>query len=86
MVRLKRTQRLEPRAVPITKYGTISITEMALFFYNSIYVVLGLGSELAVLSEAKEEIAILKMVFVDHVMDVVSGDQQLTHFDSLLPG
>lgn len=47
---------------------------------------LGLVSELAVLSEAKEEIAILKMVFVDHVMDVVSGDQQLTHFDSLLPG
>ena len=47
---------------------------------------LGLGSELAVLSEAKEEISILKMVFVDHVMDVVSGDQQLTHYDSLLPG
>ena len=47
---------------------------------------MGLGSELAVLSEAKEEIAILKMVFVDHVMDVVSGDEQLTHYHSLLPG
>ena len=41
-------------------------------------------SQLTVLSEAKEEVAIFEMVFIDHVMYVVSGDQELTDFDSFL--
>ena len=36
-----------------------------------------------VLSEAEEEIAVFKVVFVHHVMYVVSGYQQLPHRDCL---
>ena len=35
------------------------------------------------MSEAKEEICILKVVFIDHMMDVVGIDEELSQFNCL---